>query len=106
GNYRRWVARPWNLIEKGGVAEAGEWTTAEEQRLAAFASQAHKLGYLIGFYHLNGHAPEANKGSEKESNLGSPDRAKVRWAAAIKAGVDLISTDQYEEVAALIRKGR
>jgi hypothetical protein len=104
GNYRRWVARPWNLIEKGGVAKAGDWTPAEEQRLAAFATQAHKLGYLIGFYHLNGHAPDAGKGWEEESNFGSLERAKIRWTAALKAGVDLISTDQYEEVAALIRK--
>jgi hypothetical protein len=106
GNYRRWVARPWNLIEKGGVAKAEDWTPAEQQRLAAFATQAHKLGYLLGLYHLNGHAPGAGKGLEDESNFGSLERAKVRWTAAVKAGVDLISTDQYEEVPAVIRQAR
>ena len=103
-NFRRWLARPWNLIEKGGVQKAGDWTPAEEARLRAITTQAHKLGYLIAFYHLNGHSAEDNKGWEDESNFGSLERSKVRWTACVKAGVDFISTDQYEEVAELIRK--
>ena len=103
-NYRRWVARPWNLIEKGGVAKSEDWTPAEAQRLLAVTNQAHKLGYLIGFYHMNGHAPRAGQGWEDANNFGSLERGKLRWTACIKAGVDFISTDQYEEVAGLIRQ--
>lgn len=55
---------------------------------------------------MNGHAPGVGKGWEDESNFGSLERARVRWTAAVKAGVDLISTDQYEEVAAVIRQKR
>jgi hypothetical protein len=104
GNYRRWVVRPWDVIEKGGVAKSEDWTPAEEQRLKAMASQAHKSGYLVGFYHMNGHAPDAGQGWEDASNFGSLEKGKLRWNACIKAGVDFISTDQYEEVAGLIRR--
>lgn len=103
-NYRRWVNRTWDLIEKGGVAKSEDWTPAEEQRLKAITSYAHKLGYLIGFYHMNGHAPGASQGWEDANNFGSLERATLRWNACIRAGVDFISTDQYEEVAALIRR--
>ena len=102
-NYRRWLARPWDLIEKGGVAKSEDWTPAEEQRLNSVTNHAHKLGYLMGFYHMNGHAPGAGQGWEEANNFGSLERGKLRWSACIKAGVDFISTDQYEEVAGLIR---
>ena len=103
-NYRRWLVRPWDLIEKGGVAKSEDWTPAEEQRLQTITNHAHKLGYLIGFYHLNGHVPGAGQGWEEVNNFGSPDRGTLRWTACIKAGVDFISTDQYEEVTGLIRR--
>jgi hypothetical protein len=30
-------------------------------------------------------------------NFGSQDAARIRWRAAVDAGVDFIATDQYEE---------
>jgi hypothetical protein len=104
GNFRRWVVRPWDVIEKGGVAKSEDWTPAEEQRLKAIVGEAHKSGYLFGFYHLNGHAPDAGQGWEDASNFGSVEKGKLRWNACIKAGADFISTDQYEDVAELIRR--
>jgi hypothetical protein len=60
------------------------------------------LGYLIRFYTLNGHAPEAGQGWGSGYNFGSLDAARERWLAAQKAGVDFLATDQYEELRAAL----
>jgi glycerophosphoryl diester phosphodiesterase len=101
--YRRWVNFSWAVVEQGGQAAAGEWTSAEQQRLEAIVSYAHQQGLLVRFYTLNGHAPAAGKGWSAGYNFGSLEAVQPRWRGAIKAGVDLIATDQYEELAALIR---
>ena len=42
-------------------------------------------------------------GWDKGYNFGSREKASLRWMAAIKGGVDFVATDQYEDVAALVR---
>jgi hypothetical protein len=42
-------------------------------------------------------------GWDKGYNFGSREKASLRWMAAIRAGVDFIATDQYEDVATLVR---
>jgi hypothetical protein len=59
---------------------------------------AHRLGYWIRFYTLDGFAAADNKGWGASYNFGTPERAQTRWKAALDAGVNLIATDQYEDL--------
>ena len=54
------------------------------------------------FYTLDGFSAEENRGWEKQYNFGSREAALARWKAALSAGVDLIATDQYEDLAPLM----
>jgi hypothetical protein len=102
-NYRRWTNHAWAIVERGGQAEAGAWTSADAKRLDAIVTRAHSLGLWIRFYTINGHSADAAKGWSPGYNFGSLDAARARWRAAIDAGVDFIATDQYEEFAATLR---
>ena len=104
--YRRWWNNSWFEVEEGGQRKAGEWTSADDQRLRALVDHAHRLGYWIRFYTLNGHAPEDGKGWDENYNFGSREAAEKRWKAAIAAGVNLIATDQYESVGSLTNSTR
>lgn len=106
-NYRRWWNNPWSVVERGGQRKAGAWTPQDERRLQDLVSHAHTLGLWIRFYTLDGLADrDLNKnGWDKGYNFGSREKAQIRWEAAIRAGVDFVATDQYEDVAALIRTG-
>jgi hypothetical protein len=105
-NYRRWWNNSWYVVEEGGQQRAGSWTPADAQRLRALVEHAHKLGYWIRFYTLDGFRPAENRGWTKSYNFGSHAAVEVRWQAALDAGVDLIATDQYEEMAAFMRQRR
>ncbi len=105
-NYRRWWNNPWAVVEAGGQQKAEEWTPQDAERLAALVHHAHRNGFWIRFYTLDG-------GSESEFrengwftsyNFGSLPAAELRWHAAQKAGVDYIATDQYEKLALMLRK--
>lgn len=102
-NYRRWVNFPWAVVELGGPEAAGEWTARDAARLRAVVSRAHDLGLWVRFYTLNGHTPGTGLGWTASYNFGSLDAVEPRWRAAIAAGVELIATDQYEELAKLLR---
>jgi len=104
-NYRRWWNNPWNVVERGGQRKAGRWTMQDEIRLRQLVARAHELGLWIRFYTLDGLSDRdlGRNGWDKEYNFGSREKALLRWMAAIKAGVDFIATDQYEDVAALVR---
>jgi len=104
-NYRRWWNNGWAVVEEGGQRHAGEWTAADGQRLRALVDRAHQMGYWIRFYTLDGFVPEEGQGWGAGYNFGSRQAALERWKAAIAAGVNLIATDQYEELAALVREG-
>jgi len=103
-NYRRWVNFPWAVVERGGQEEAGEWSQADADRLAALTTRAHALGLWIRFYTLNGHSESEDRGWTRSYNFGSWDAARARWRAARDAGVDFIATDQYEALAQLLAR--
>jgi hypothetical protein len=68
-------------------------------------TRAHELGLWIRFYTLDG-LPDRDlslNGWDKGYNFGSRERASLRWLAAIKAGVDFVATDQYEDLATLVK---
>jgi hypothetical protein len=102
-NYRRWWNNSWHAVEEGGQQQAGAWTPADEARLRALVDHAHKLGYWIRFYTLDGLGRDESKGWDESYNFGSRDAAAIRWKAAKAAGVNLIATDQYEEASAVLR---
>lgn len=103
-NYRRWWNNSWYAVEEGGAPAAGTWTPADEKRLHALVDHAHALGYWIRFYTLDGFAPADDRGWGTDYNFGSPEAARIRWRAAIEAGVNFIATDQYEDLAALMKE--
>ena len=97
--YRRWVNFPWKMIEGVGQPEAGDWTPQEDQRLKSFVQYAHSKNLWIRFYTLDGFKPADSQGWSESYNFGSLDAVKIRWKAAIEAGVDFVAVDQYEEFA-------
>jgi hypothetical protein len=102
-NYRRWWNNSWYEVEEGGQNRAGDWTPADAQRLRALVDHAHSLGFWIRFYTLDGFAAPENRGWDHGYNFGSREAVTARWKAAVEAGVNLIATDQYEELGAFIR---
>jgi len=107
-NYHRWWNNPWSVVEAGGQTKAGAWTREDEARLTSLVKAAHQAGLWIRFYTLNGHDPADTSGGWSEGyNFGSLEAARLRWEAAIRAGVDFIAIDQYELFAeTLHRVGR
>ncbi len=104
-NFRRWWNNSWLEVEEGGQTKAGDWTAAGDARLRALVDRAHKLGYWIRFYTLDGFSADENRGWDKGYNFGSHEAVEKRWRAAIDAGVDFIATDQYEDLAAAMKSG-
>jgi hypothetical protein len=106
-NYHRWWNNPWRVVEPGGQNAAGDWTSEKEARLNALVRYAHERGFWMRFYTLDGEsaADESARGLFHTYNFGSPDAARLRWQAAIRAGVDYVATDQYEEFASELHGG-
>jgi hypothetical protein len=104
--YRRWWNNSWYEVEEGGQRVAGAWTASKMARLRALVDHAHDFGYWIRFYTLDGFTPQTGKqnGWFDTYNFGSLEAATERWQAALDAGVNLIATDQYEDLAALMKK--
>ena len=75
-------------------------------RLKSLVEDAHRRGYWIRFYTLNGHAAAdtALRGWTPSYNFGSLAAVTVRWRAAKAAGVDFIASDQYEDCAKVLRE--
>lgn len=101
--YRRWWNNSWFVVEKGGAHLAGQWTAEDAARLKALVDRAHKLGYAVRFYCLDGFTPEQDGGWDAGYNFGSLEAVRKRWVAAKEAGVEFIATDQYEELGKAIR---
>jgi hypothetical protein len=101
-NYRRWWNNSWYEVEEGGQNRAGDWTDSDARRLRALVDHAHGLGYWIRFYTLDGFAQADSHGWDNGYNFGSRAAVAVRWKAALEAGVNLIATDQYEDLAAFM----
>jgi hypothetical protein len=98
-NYRRWWNNSWYSVEQGGQRKAGAWTSRDDSRLRALVDHAHKLGYWIRFYTLDGFLDGEDKGWGNSYNFGTHAAVLARWQAAISAGVNLIASDQYEDLA-------
>jgi uncharacterized Ntn-hydrolase superfamily protein len=104
--YRRWWNLSWYAVERDGQRQAGDWTDADNRRLTALVDHAHKLGYWIRFYTLDGFAAADNRGWSASYNFGSPEAAALRWKAALDAGVNLIATDHYEALGKMMHERR
>jgi len=102
-NYRRWWNNSWWAVEEGGQHKAGDWTPEDDRRLRALVDHAHKLGYWIRFYTLDGFGPGEDTGWGNTYNFGSRDAVMLRWKAAMAAGVNLIASDQYEALAEVMK---
>jgi hypothetical protein len=102
-NYRRWLNYSWHAVEPEGQQKAGDWTEADAARLQALVDGAHRLGYWIRFYTLDGFTPAESQGWFEQYNFGSRAAVEIRWKAALAAGVDLIASDQYEEIAKQVK---
>jgi hypothetical protein len=102
-NYRRWWNNSWKAVEEVGPRGPGEWTTDDGRRLRALVDHAHRLGYWIRFFTLDGFARAEDRGWDKNYNFGSRAAVLARWKAALAAGVNLIATDQYEDLAAVMK---
>jgi hypothetical protein len=99
-NYRRWANYPWSAVEPEGQPAAGQWTADDERRLGRLVDAAHAGELWIRFYTLNGHDPlDTSMGWTPGYNFGTLDAVHIRWAAAVRAGVDFVATDQYEAFA-------
>jgi hypothetical protein len=106
-NYRRWSNNPWSVVEPEGQPKAGLWTAADADRLDAAVRAAHKAGLWIRFYTLDGFDPADQSGGWGASyNFGSLDAVRERWRAVIRAGVDYVAIDQYEEFGKLVHAPR
>jgi hypothetical protein len=103
-NYRRWWNGSWYAVEEGGEPRAGDWTTTDNARLRALVDYAHKTGYWVRFYALDGFAPSEDQGWGNTYNFGSRDAVILRWKAAIAAGVNFIATNQYEDLAPYLKQ--
>lgn len=102
-NYRRWWNSSWLVVEEGGQRKAEDWTTEDNQRLHRLIDHAHRMGYWVRFYTLDGFTPETNQGWGASYNFGSLAAAKVRWQAAIDADMDMIASDHYEDLHRLLK---
>ena len=102
-NYRRWWNSSWFVVEEGGQRKAGAWTADDDRRLRDLVDHAHKLGYWIRFYTVDGFTPGEGRGWTESYNFGTLAAAELRWKAEIAAGVNLIASDQYEELSKLVR---
>ncbi len=104
-NYRRLWNNSWAVVERGGQAQAGDWTREDELRLRSLVEHAHASGLWIRFYTLDGASNEelSCHGWFRSYNFGSLSAAQERWRAAKKAGVDFIASDQYEALQRLLK---
>lgn len=107
-NFRRWWNSSWDVVEAGGPKNAGDWTEDEDRRLGEICDHAHRLGYFLRLYAINGLTPaqSAALGVNHGYSVGSREAAEVRWRAMIDAGVDFVATDDYEAFSAVLRSSR
>jgi len=104
-NYHRWWNNAWRVVEPEGQSKAGPWTTEKESRLNQLVSYAHKRNLWIRFYTLDGASKSdlSCYGWFKTYNFASKEAVKTRWAAAVRAGVDYLASDQYEDLGRFLK---
>ena len=96
--YHRFLAFHWSAIERGGPNLARDWTRDEADRLRALTDLAHRRGFRVRIYCLNGHTGTPLGGYRFPDD----EAARVRWRAAASARVDWIASDEYREIAAVL----
>jgi hypothetical protein len=99
-NYHRWWNNAWRVVEPEGQSNASAWTAEKESRLNQLVTYAHKRNLWIRFYTLDGatRAELSCNGWFRTYNFGSREAVQSRWAAAWRARVDYLASDQYEEL--------
>jgi hypothetical protein len=104
-NFRRWLNYSWQDVEPEGQPKASDWSVEDEARLKALVGNAHRRGYWIRFYTLNGHGPldVLLQGWGPSYNFGSLEAVTTRWKAAKAAGVDFVASDMYEACAKVLK---
>ena len=82
--------------------------SGDYRRQAQFYAHAREVALVrarnveSGAARLDGFTAEENRGWDQGYNFGSREAAAARWKAAYAAGVNLIATDQFEDLAASI----
>jgi hypothetical protein len=97
--YHRFLTLHWGAVERGAPLSAGDWTDAEAARLAALVERAHRQGFRVRLYCLNGHTGPRLSGYR----FATDEAARTRWLAAARAGVDWVASDEYAEIVAALR---
>lgn len=97
--YHRFLTFYWGVVERGGPALAKDWTAADEARLKTLVEFAHRGGYRIRMYCLNGHSGMLLTGYR----FANDEAARARWTAAVRAGVDWVASDEYREIVEAVR---
>ncbi|MDQ1472145.1 MAG: hypothetical protein QOJ99_3625 [Bryobacterales bacterium] len=105
-DFRRWLNYSWHQVEPEGQPKAGAWTPEKNARLKDLVDNAHKLGYWIRFYTLDGYTPDESQGWFESYNFGSHAAVEARWKAALDADVDMIASDQYEALSKFMNRHR
>jgi murein DD-endopeptidase MepM/ murein hydrolase activator NlpD len=98
-SYHRFLTFHWSAVEKGGPAVSRDWNGADAERLAALVSLAHARGFRTRFYCLNGHTGTLLSGYQFPND----EAARIRWRAAVTAGVDWVATDEYAAIADFLK---
>ena len=104
-NYHRWWNNAWRVVEPEGQSKAGPWNAEKESRLNQLVLYARKRNLWIRFYTLDGASkPDLScYGWFSTYNFGSKEAVETRWAAAVRAGVDYLASDQYEDLGRFLK---
>ena len=106
-NYRRWVNFPWQVVEAGRTAPGRRLERRRSHAAGRDRQPRAQPGPRDSLLHAErSRSRHASANGPRRYNFGSLDAVRARWQAAIAAGVDLIATDQYEELAALLSRPR
>jgi hypothetical protein len=97
--FHRFLAFHWSHVERGGPPRAGDWTPDEAARLEALVALAHRQGFRVRFYTLNGHTGDLGS----SYRFVSDGDALSRWRAAAHAGADWVASDEYAEIVAALK---
>jgi hypothetical protein len=98
--YHRFLTFHWGHVEPGAPARAGAWEPAEASRLKALMASAHRRGFRVRVYCVNGRTGPPLLSPYRFADEAA---AATRWRAAADAGVDWVATDEYDAAAAALR---
>ncbi len=91
----------WSAVEKGGPAVARRLERGRRRAAHRGSSASPTQGFRTRFYCLNGHTGTLLSGYQFPSD----EAARIRWRAAVVAGVDWVATDEYPAIAEVLKEG-